>query len=125
MCLCSVCPPNEQVKPHLAAELRTDDIPDPTAAKCRLEPLVGPFIARAKEAGYTNDDANQFYNDVVTESATENVVDFLLRRPDCFGPGVVKKMQNAINPYNDSPNLVESHRSKVAIPQCRLSANDQ
>lgn len=83
------------------------------------------FITRAIEAGYTKENAQQLYNDVAKESATENIVNFLLRRPDTFGPGVVKKMQNAINPYNNHPDLVESHRSKVAIPQYHRQASDQ
>ena len=75
------------------------------------------FISKAIEAGYSDDDAKIFYDDVVEHQAVNSVVDFLLRRPDCFKEGVVKLMNDALSPWTKNPNLIISNPSKPAIPQ--------
>jgi len=97
--------------------LQKPELPHSGACDCSA------FLSRAKAAGYTDEDAQTFYNDVVSEQATNNVVNFLMRRPDYFKEGVVKEMNDVLKPWSQHAKFIHTNDSnRPAIPQ-DLSAN--
>jgi hypothetical protein len=104
---------NDQVNRDAASVVPTSETADGGSGSTH----GSAFISKALDAGYTQEDAKQFYDDVVEHQAVGNVVSFLLRRPDCFKIGVVKTMNDALSPWTKNPALAMTDASRPAIPQ--------
>lgn len=104
---------NDQVNRDAAKDVPTPETADGGSGSTPCS----AFIRKAIEAGYSQEDAKQFYNDVVEHRAVGSIVSFLLRRPDCFKAGVVKTMNDALSPWTKNQNLVMTDASRPVIPQ--------